>query len=59
MEKNLNDLQRLMVATFDRMPTDRRWASVDLCRQIGKGVGQRLDKAVRAAARPPVTLPDL
>ena len=24
-----------------------------------KGVGQRLDKAGRAAARPPVTLPDL
>ncbi len=35
MEKNLNDLQKIMVSTFDKMPKDRRWSSVDLCRQIG------------------------
>lgn len=40
MEKNLNDLQKVMMATFDRMPTDRRWSSVDLCRQIGRDLDQ-------------------
>ena len=50
MEKNLNDLQRLMVATFDRMPTDRRWASVDLCRQIGKDLDRPGTRGIMVSA---------
>lgn len=60
MEKNLNDLQKLMVATFDRMPTDRRWSSIDLCRQIGQdldrpGVRGILVSAFRAGC--PIYIP--
>ncbi len=36
MERNLNDLQELMVSVFSAMPTDRRWGSRELCAETGR-----------------------
>ena len=50
MEQNLNDLQRHMVSTFNKMPTDRRWSSVDLCRQIGEDLDKPGVRGIMVAA---------
>ena len=36
MEKNLNDLQKVMIRVFEKMPTDRPWSSWLLCRETGR-----------------------
>jgi deoxyhypusine synthase len=50
MEKNLNDLQKIMISTFERMPKDRRWSSMDLCRQIGQDLDQKGRRGIMVSA---------
>jgi deoxyhypusine synthase len=60
MEKNLNDLQKHMLATFDKMPTDRRWGSWELCRKIGEDLDKPGIRGIMVAAarkRVPIYIP--
>lgn len=60
MEKNLNDLQKHMLASFDRMPTDRRWGSWELCRTIGENLDKPGVRGIMVAAarkRVPIYIP--
>jgi len=50
MEKNLDQLQRLMVAVFKTMPTDRRWSSWELCRAIGAHLDRPGTRGIMVAA---------
>jgi deoxyhypusine synthase len=49
-ERNLNQLQALMVEVFARMPTDRTWASWELCRETGRVLDQPGSRGIMAAA---------
>lgn len=50
MEKNLNDLQKIMLSTFEKMPKDRRWSSLDLCRQVGRDIDRPGIRGIMVAA---------
>jgi deoxyhypusine synthase len=60
MEQNLNDLQRHMVQTFEKMPTDRRWSSWELCRKIGEDLDRPGVRGIMVSAarkRVPIYIP--
>lgn len=60
MEKNLNALQKHMLRSFDKMPTDRRWGSWELCRKIGEDLEKPGVRGIMVAAarkRVPIYIP--
>lgn len=49
MERNLNEVQSLMVDAYEAMPDDRRWASYELCRETGRMLDRPGVRGIMAA----------
>lgn len=50
LERNLNDLEKLMEGVFAVMPTDRRWATWELCRETGRRLSRPGVRGIMASA---------